>query len=190
MRRALLALLLIELFVSDAHATPPIPASQWTPRARLWLSRAQVAEAGWTSTVDHDSIAWALSRRWSAARVRYPLTRFVDTVRAYCAGMGEDVDPIGRLVWVRNLPAVGSDEPPGWNRKARWSAHLPLWRSVLERSGRWARGEVRDPSRGRADHWGGMAHEADRRRAERAIAAGRWRRAEVPGALNAFFEVL
>lgn len=194
MRRVALAVLLLALFATDTHALP-IPAEQWTPRARLWLSRAQVAEAGWIATTDHDVMAWVLARRWRALQSKFPAIGFTDAVRSYCAGLGNRT-PSRRQLWVRALTTDGSP-PSGWPSHVSWSAHLPRWRAVVERTDEWAAGRVKDPSRGRADHWGATRLDADVRRAQRAVAAGRWRVLVIPGTElangkrgNQFYQIL
>jgi hypothetical protein len=49
------------------------------------------------------------------------------------------------------------------------------------------RGEVPDPTRGKAWHWCSRRIAADHERAERAIAAGRLRRLRVTGLVNDYF---
>jgi len=133
-----------------------LPREQWTPRAHLWLARAFVAEAGWTAERDHAAIAWTLQRRWKRAVKRWPTIRFVDVVRAYCAGLGDWSSRVTRRQrWVRGL-SWGGDRPPGWPRKASWAEHVGHWRAALDRAAEWQLGRVADPCRGKlALHWGG-----------------------------------
>jgi hypothetical protein len=114
-----------------------------------------VAEAGWKSARDHAAIAHVLARRYRRMVERYQSFRFVDVVRSYCAGLGGMTRSLTRRqLWVRELLPDGS-EPQGWPSHASWRVHAPLWRAALERADRFARGELRDPCRGRAWHWGG-----------------------------------
>lgn len=143
------------LVTSTATAREPLPKEQWTPGAQLWLARAMVAEAGWTAELDHAAIAHVLARRWKRLAERWPTMRFLDVVRKYCSGLGGfHRDLTLRQRWVRELQPIG-EEPEGWPRHASWSRHRPLWRAALARSASFAEGELRDPCRGKAVHWGG-----------------------------------
>ncbi|MGD8860224.1 MAG: hypothetical protein PVI30_09430 [Myxococcales bacterium] len=140
---------------STAAARPPVPAEQWTSDARLWLARAMIAEAGWRAPRDHAAIAHVLARRWRRVVERYETIRFVDVIRNYCSGLGGlSRSPTRRQRWVRRLWPDGS-RPEGWPDYASWDRHAPLWRHTLARADRFGRGELRDPCRGRAWHWGG-----------------------------------
>lgn len=133
-----------------------MPTEQWTPHAHVWLARAMVAEAGWEAKSDHVAIAYVLSRRWKRAKERWPTLRFVDVIRNYCAGLGSfrrSLTP--RQRWLRALGFEVEAAPDGWPRGASWRRHERLWRGALKRSLKWSRGELRDPCRGRAWHWGG-----------------------------------
>lgn len=157
----------------------PIPRDQWTPDVHLLLGRCVVGEAGWRSQVDHDAIPWVLARRWRTRdRNTVGEWTFAAQVRDYCKAANPR--GLGRQ-WVRRLPSSTSEEWPhgaGPNER-RW------WR-ILDRLRRWARGHVHDPCK--ASHWGGMEVATDRRRAERAVSEGRWRRVQCAGnPLNAFF---
>lgn len=151
---AALALVLASSSVS-AKRPAPLPSEQWTPRAHLWLSRGLVAEAGWNAERDHVAIAYVLARRWKARAKRYSYIRFVDIVRAYCTGLEPALhSPTLRQRWLRSL-SFNFEQPDAWPRKASWKRHLPLWKAAVYRSEQWARGELRDPCRGKAWHWGG-----------------------------------
>ncbi len=149
--------------IAAAAAPPrPIPDAQWNPRAHLWLSRAMVAEAGWRSSADHAAIAWVLARRWERQQARFPYQRFVDVVRQYSRPLDPTRAVKGRLRWLRGL-AFSYAEPRGWpRRRASWVVHAPLWRRIVDRAEAWARGELADPCRGRAWHWGAPDLESDR----------------------------
>ena len=145
------------LVTTTVGAQPPVPRHEWSPQTHLWLARAMVAEAGWKAERDHVAIAYVLVRRWRRMTQRLSRFRFVDVIRNYCAGLGDyrrSMTP--RQRWVRDLWA-DAVEPEGWPRsRASWKNHAPLWRATLERSARWGRGELSDPCRGKAWHWGGV----------------------------------
>jgi hypothetical protein len=133
----------------------PIPESQWTRDTHIWLARAMVAEAGWKAERDHIAIAYVLARRWRRLAENWPALRFIDVIRNYCAGLGNYTRSLtSRQRWLRGL-SWNDDKPEGWPRAASWKRHLPLWREALARSARWSQGELADPCRGRAWHWGG-----------------------------------
>jgi hypothetical protein len=147
----------VVLATSTASAqTRPIPESQWTPEAHIWLSRAMVAEAGWKAERDHIAIAYVLARRWKRLAERWPTLRFIDVIRNYCAGLGDYRRELtARQRWLRALSWKDA-QPKGWPRSASWKRYLPLWRATVLRSARWSEGRLRDPCRGRAWHWGGV----------------------------------
>lgn len=140
------AVLAAMLCAARAHAQP-IPASEWTPEARLWMARAAVAEAGWDSATDHAALAWVLARRWDRMRARWPALSLVTVIRAYCAGLGRYPAVTARQEWVRSLPW---GDPPGWLRR-----YAERWRRVRDTVDAWGRGAVVDPCKGDAMHWGG-----------------------------------
>lgn len=176
---------------------PEKRTGQWTRSAHLWLARAMVAEAGWPVQQehcdprrDHAAIAWTLARRWrNATRLLVGWT-FERQVRAYCAGLGPTVRR-ARQRWVQALPGPKQDmsQPPdGWPRGTSWRAHVPLWRATLRFAAAWGKGEVPDPTRGRAWHFGsGAAGLADPERSARAVRQGRWVRLRGIGTCNEFF---
>lgn len=152
-----IAIVVVSLLIcSSASALrQPLPESQWSAETHLWLSRAMVAEAGWTGERDHVAIAYVLARRWHRVKERFATLRFLDIVRNYCAGLGDyrrSLTP--RQHWLRGL-GFGPEEPSGWPRDVSWARHQSLWKAALTRSMKWFRGELRDPCRGRALHWGG-----------------------------------
>jgi hypothetical protein len=143
------------LWSSSAQARAPLPDSQWNSQTHVWLARAMVAEAGWLAERDHVAIAYVLARRWRNMSERWPTTRFIDVVRRYCAGLGDYHSSFTRRqLWIRALsPDIA--EPEGWPAQVSWRRHSMLWRDALVRSAEWAGGILRDPCRGRAEHWGG-----------------------------------
>lgn len=153
--------------VHDSPAGRPAAGGALPPE--LVAARACWLEATWR-TDDCTAVLYVLMRRADRARVdlstmawRYTALR-ASTPRAELA---------------RQLP--DGDEPswsPAYNR--RWAALRAHAAAVLA-------GRVLDPCPG-ATHWGGLALATDRRRAETAVRAGRWRRVQCarPTA-NAFF---
>ena len=193
-----LAFVLIGAWLSHCSSTVaagspplrPVPAQQWTPDAHVWLARGMVAEAGWLNDRDHVAIAYVLARRWKRVTERYPTLRFLDVIRNYCAGLGAREAATARQLWVRALPAPDSpmDAPEGWPRSASWPQHRKLWRQVLQRAQHFAMGQLADPSRGRAWHWGSCdSRLPDLPRALRMIDAGRWVPLDIPGTRNCFY---
>lgn len=176
--------------VTGACAQPtdrPLPASEWTADARLVLARAMVAEAGFTSKRDHAAIAWVLAirfRRW--ARASPMLASFVKMVASYCTGMDAWVPKRlkQRLTWIRALQDPQPDAPHGWPKRKygrwnnRWEVH---WRHVLQRADAWSRGELDDPCRGRAIHWGG--------RTDRILPESKWRPIDCGKTVNTFYRL-
>lgn len=144
------------LVASTAGAqASPLPASEWTPQVQLWLARAMVSEAGWDAELDYVAIAYVLLRRWHQMNQRWPALRFVDVVRGYCSGLGDYPRRLtARQRWIRGLSSDG-EKPLHWPRNASWKLTYPFWKTALDVSEKWGRGELRDPCRGRAWHWGG-----------------------------------
>lgn len=127
----------------------PISADDFDQRDALWLARALVGEGGWTSTIDHDAIAWVLLRRWQDARTRNRNATFARVAMQYCASL-----KVGRRMgWLRTLDRAGT-QPIAWPHGTRWAMYRPRWMAVLERVDAWAAGMVADPSEGRAVHFG------------------------------------
>lgn len=136
-----------------------------------------VAEAGWEAERDHVAIAYVLARRWRRISERYLTYTFVDLVRNYCAGLGEQVFT-PRQRWLRGLTFLGV-VPAGWPTAASWSRHHPLWRAALYRSDAWFRGMLSDPCRGKALHWGGTMDSP----------SDRMQKVDCGQTLNIFYEV-
>ena len=155
MNKVILVCALLFGNVADAQDGGPLPETQWTRAAHLWLARAMIAEAGWEAERDHVAIAYVLARRWRRIRQRFDAMRFVDVVRNYCAGLGDykrSLTP--RQRWVRTLGFMAI-RPSGWPEGSSWQHHQRFWRAALSRSDAWFRGMIEDPCRGRALHWGG-----------------------------------
>jgi len=131
-----------------------IPKGQFDSRTRLWLARAMIGEAGWFATNDHVAIAYVLKRRWEAMRERWPKIQFKTVILAYAKALGGGRrEYTARQIWVRGLRDDLS-EPRGWPQKILWRGHKKCWRQTLQRVDAWQRGELADPCRGRAFHWG------------------------------------
>jgi hypothetical protein len=158
MRKFVLSLAFIFIFISTAHAAP-IPKEEITGKDKIWLARAMVAEAGWESKRDHVAIAYVLVRRWRKMQVRWPTLRFRNVMFAYVKGLGEGRrEPTARQRWIRAL-SPDLNQPAYWPRNVRWSHHKGLWGAVIVRVEAWLSGKLRDPCRGRAWHWGGTIDE-------------------------------
>ena len=191
MRILILALMLL---CSTAHAArPPIPAEQWNEYTHLWLSRAAVAESGWTAKRDHYLMAFALAHGWRAKikTERFEHLRFVDHIRNYCAGLGFNT-PTRRQEWVRQLPRLGNDMRPAAWLRGSWAVNLRRWRRVQDRMRKWGAGRVRDESKGRVRHWGSPdARLPDVHRAKRMIETGKWRELDLPDGLrNTYYGIV
>jgi hypothetical protein len=115
-----------------------------------------VAEAGWKAETDHIAIAYVLARRWEAMKGRYPKIRFLDMIRAYCAGLEPtNRTPTPRQKWVRSL-SLDMSTPDNWpSEHVSWERHKKFWKAALNRSDQWVRGKLVDPCNGEAWHWGG-----------------------------------
>ena len=126
------------------QAQAPLPAAQWTPRARLATARACRGEADWLSylTGDCTAIAWVLSKRWHA-HGRPRGRSYLELVRTYSSpltGRSRRARTTQQLPWG---PLTG--------RLAAVSRH---WLRTLRLVEAWGRGDVPDPCP-RAVHWGG-----------------------------------
>lgn len=141
----------------------------WNDNSHLWLSRAVVAEAGWTSVDDHIAIANVLMRRLGKMKAsgKWDGATFVTAVRAYCAGMTpHDGKFSPRTQWARSLPyempatspgllsewldggwegvAYAIPEPDRWPRQAPWYIYMKYWNVVLQRMQDWQDGKYPD----------------------------------------------
>lgn len=165
----------------------PIPTAQWTTQARITLARAMVAEAGFRSKRDHAAIAWVLAeryRRW--ARVSPLLASFAKMVASYCTGMDKWIPERlkKRLTWIRALSDPQPKAPSGWPKRKygkwdnRWETR---WSRVLERADAWSRGEIADPCRGRAIHWGGKT--------DRVLSSSKWKKLDCGKTVNTYYRL-
>jgi hypothetical protein len=127
-----------------------LPEEQWNDETALWLARAMVSEADWSS-IDHAAIAWTLKRQWEARAREGSNWTFLDQIRNYCAGLHGEVRS-DRMKWVRSLE--GDAQPSSWPGDVSWRVFAPAWAKVRSLAQAWVRGQVGDPCRGRAHHWG------------------------------------
>lgn len=160
-----------------ALADESIP-HEWYDSTHGWLSRAVVAEAGWTSEDDHVGIANVLLRRLAVVRKMegYEGYTFTQQIRNYCSGLAYRLPNASpRAKWVRNLPyempatdpglrseleAVGwggiqyaMPRPKHWPRKLPWQHYAMYWNEVLKRMQKWQNGGFGDACP-EAMHWG------------------------------------
>lgn len=120
----------------------------------LWLARAMVAEADWRADTDHRAIGYVLLAKYRIVQRRYPRVTVAAIARAYCSGLEHDDRRSKRLRWVYRLDRAGQ-QPLGWPIGSPWLRYSGLWRKVLRTADKCLSGEVADPCRGRAEHWGG-----------------------------------
>lgn len=167
--------------------TKPLPTTEWTPQARLTLARAMVSEAGFRAKRDHVAIAWVLAirfRRW--ARVSPILASFNQMVASYCTGMDNWIPKSmkQRLRWIRSLNDPQPNAPKGWPTKkyGKWTkSWQKRWGTVLKRADAWFRGELSDPCRGKAIHWGG--------RSDAPLPETKWRTIDCGKTVNTFYRL-
>jgi hypothetical protein len=165
---------------------------------QLWLSRICVHELTWR--VEYDCEPMYQVFRTILAHLGpnpdgspRPLR---DAVAFYCkrfARGSTDRAWAGRLV-------PGQTEPPeGWPTIwGRWDypsettgeTHAQAWARVYAYAGKVVRGQITPVCDIPVRHWGSRSPELpDYERAQRAIAAGRWRRAYCPGARQGYYAV-
>ncbi len=171
--------LLITLLLSStgsAHSTTGpagwvLPQEEWTPEAQLWLSRAVTAEAGWNRRWRNQSeqilLAYILVDRFLIRKAMNPDETFVDTIRAYCRGMGKKRKRLSqRMMWLRGIQAPPThmegghlvvdypiDKPPHLYG-VRWEGKYDrYWGRTWVTMAKWAHGWYGHPCP-RARHWG------------------------------------
>lgn len=170
--------LLLLLLSSPVSAQQFTTDWDWNDNSHLWLSRAVVAEAGWTNVDDHIAIANVLKRRLPKMKATegWEGATFVDMVRAYCAGMTRHNAKFSRrATWVRDLPyempatspglqselatggwaavAYAAPRPNKWPWNLPWNIYMSYWNTVLQRMQDWQDGKYRDKCP-EAVHWG------------------------------------
>lgn len=171
---------------ATAKRPPPVPQEQWTKETTVWLARAWVAEAGWPKTYvkkeEQHAIGYALAARWKQLLKRYPRIRFVSVIRAYCAGLGENLrkEPTSRQKWIRNL--LGPNEPKGWPRSfVSWERHRPLWKDTIDRVRLFSQGRISNPCPGASFFGGKKAGDVPKGKMVRHDCSDRFENQDVPG---------
>lgn len=124
---------------------------------QLVASRAVVAEAGWNVTGVHArdaaAVLWVLVRRYARPHIRERYTTFAAFVTAYSTPLRTQ-----RTARARAIAALGPlDEP-----RPPLQGTLAAWERVQTFVHRFARGQVEDPCRGQAEHFGSVADGAPR----------------------------
>jgi hypothetical protein len=142
-------LLLLGVMLARADARP-LPASEWTPAARLDLARSCAGEAGLRSglTGECAAIAWVYARRFAQTRRSREDVTFHRVVRAYSAALKPPAQ-----AWVLGLRA-DTEEPTHWPQRLSWKRHAPLWDAILQAVDQWATGHVENVCPG-AEYYGG-----------------------------------
>lgn len=152
--------------------------AQPLPSTAEALARVCVAEAGWeTSTGDCAAIVHLLVRR---AERRELSTR---RMAALYSSRHFDRERTDARRWIVGLDAR-AERPAGWPARLPWPRYREDWLAALEHVRAALRGDVADPCRGEADHWG-APYGGD---LERATAAG-WVRLDCGETRNAFWRV-
>ena len=143
------ALFLFAVALARADARP-LPASEWTPAARLDLARSCAGEAGLRSGVTGEctAIAYVYARRFEQTHSRYEDVTFHRVVRTYSSALKGNVQP-----WVIGL-RDDTKEPAGWPQRLSWKRHAPLWEAILRAVDKWAVGQAENVCPG-AVHYGG-----------------------------------
>lgn len=127
------------------------------------LARCIVGEGGWHSAADHAAVLHVLERRARASG-----RSLLEQTRAYANGC--------KAAWVE------LDRPK----------QPELWAAALERVRAFEAGELADPCRGRAEHWGGTVKgtERDQARIAACLAAGKCEVVDCGGTRNTFFRTV
>ena len=140
----------------------------------LTLARAAIAESGWHDA-DQRGVLSVLARRAKRAGIT-PAAMALAYVSAF------KVAPTPRLRWVLAIDE-SCEQPAHWPSNLDWAHHEPECRATFERVRMLLEGELSDPCRGRADHFGATNLEPDVLNAERAA----WQRVECGAVLSAFW---
>jgi hypothetical protein len=151
-------LMVLLLTTSITKADEVLPEEQWDEEVAVWLARAMVSEADWSSR-DHAAIAWVLKRRWETRAERDPDWTFLDQIKHYCTGIKGPARS-RRHRWIRALAPDGT-KPKGWPRTVSWDTYRPAWEKAWILANDWAAGEIEDPCPA-ADHWSGRNVKPDR----------------------------
>jgi len=150
----------------------PIPAKQWTEKAKVWTARSCVGEAGFDAVEECMAIAWVYA------------TRANDTSRTYLWIVKRYSSAIKRhdehdRPWIFELNADG-EKPENWPPVLSWKRHRPMWSEILEGLDAWAKGDVPNPVPG-ANHYGSVVD------ARRALYVRKWTKLEAPGHFRNWF---
>lgn len=149
----------------------PIPACEWTPKARRMLTRMILIES--SSGRDGPAIAWTMARRWRGlASVRgESFGDYVEStsaiLRAHARRTRRGVDD------KRAAELAGLTEHQATVVSTSTSKHAEV-EAMLDA---WMRGEVPDPCNGRSFMWSSRWFQRDERRVD------------CGGTANAFFEL-
>ncbi len=161
-----LALVIVAVVIAFSQCGPGGTAKA-DDRAAVTMAHLYVAEAGWDSPRDYAAIYHAVAE---GARRRG--VSLEDQARAY-GSIFRSEGP--RAAWVLGMDEHAS-KPPGWPENVSWADYgRPRWLRVLAWSQRAMATAPRNPCDGQPRHWGGPRLAIDRRRAGRAVLAGRWR---------------
>jgi len=143
---------------SQSDIVRPIPASQWTPKAKLWGARSCVGEAGFGTTERPEeslnecvSVMQVYAERYWMLRKSGRNWSLTKVIRRYSAAVKRH--STHERTWILELRADGR-RPEHWPRELRWSVHKPLWEHKWRALDRWANGEIKSLTP-EANHFGG-----------------------------------
>lgn len=154
----------------NARGVYGIPASEYLA-ARETLTRAVIAEEGWSDPGGWSAVAHVYGRKY--ARRRLPQTTLKSIVERHSAALRPDrVNLTERAAMLRGMPASIDSQPS--KREA--------WQRAVTLLDRWYAGRVADPCEGEPVDFGSAAD------ARRVLPVGA-RRVACPGASNIFYEV-
>lgn len=150
---------------SESEVQRPIPASQWTPEARIWAARSCIGEAGFGSMSKPQesmneciSILGVYARRYWEIRDVGLNWSLLKVIKRYSAAIKPS--STHRRPWLLELDESGS-APAHWPDSMSWKRHEPLWRQKLMAVDSWANGDVQTLTPD-ANHYGGpMDHYGD-----------------------------
>lgn len=142
--------------------------------AETTLARMAIGESDWNAR-DQSAVLHVVARR--AARAGVSVEQMSLRYSSVFAGK-----PTPRKRWVLAIES-SCEQPTAWPKHLRWDRYRARCLATFERVQRFLRGELPDPCRGRANHFGSATIAVD---VERAARAG-WRRVSCGGAVNAFW---
>jgi hypothetical protein len=179
MTRTLILAALALVFATCAPIAPtPAVADRAHDDLVIMLAQYGIHEAGFfRAHADHLAVWEVLKQRAEGPLWEQCHGDLHCAARRYSAGRSEVIDN-DRDRWVLDLNWAAI-EPLGWNpQDGAWSRYRGAWLEALDSSEAWLDGRIRAHCRYRPMHWGGMRIRRDRQRANRAVAAGRWRHAD------------